>query len=80
MSWNYRIVREDIMFKGKADSVFSIKEVYYDEEMNPDSYANKKVLIGCSSAEDLKLEFDLVAKAFEKPILEFDLDKNNFTR
>jgi hypothetical protein len=84
--WNHRIVTEmkpDVMdrdslgntkFISKSFRVFSITEVHYEDD-KPVAYGmDMNVMSGWETLKDLKGTYDMLASAFEKPVL----DKNNW--
>lgn len=84
MSWNYRIGTHVFSYKQvftdnpkladqKDSRLFSIIEVYYDKNGNPNSYVDKaNPLNNWESLEDLKGTVDLVKLALGKPIIDID--------
>lgn len=84
MSWNYRIgthvfsykkafVNNSKLAEMKDQRLFSIIEVYYDKNGKPEGYIDKKnSLSNWEDLEDLKGTWELIGKAFEKPIIDLD--------
>jgi len=68
MGWNYRV----IMKQYKEEKDYTIHEVYYDEEGNIKQYSKNPTYPYGYSLDDLKKDYELYGKAFEKPILCFD--------
>lgn len=84
MSWNYRIgthlfsykevfVDNPKLAKRKDQRLFSIIEVYYDKDGNPDVYIkDTKPLKDWEDLSDLIGTMDLVKLAIDKPIIDID--------
>jgi hypothetical protein len=84
MSWNYRIGTKIFSYKDKFEAnnpelakqpdsrLFSIIEVYYNDKGEVDGYAEVNPLSDWESLEDLKGTYNLIAQAYEKPILDLD--------
>lgn len=68
MSWNYRVVAEDL---GEHGTAYSIREVYYDKDGKPKGSTgqghNPTSMWG--DLEDLKGTVKLLQGAFGKPVL-----------
>jgi len=70
MSWNYRVVfipedKDDIF----GEDSFSIREVYYDSEGAIEFWSEEPASPSGTSFEEVCDDFDLMAEAFERPIL-----------
>lgn len=83
MSWNYRIgthvfsykktfVNNPELAKHKDERLFSIIEVYYDENGVPDGYAEANPTKNWDLLEDLTGTLDLLLEAKTKPIIDID--------
>jgi hypothetical protein len=83
--WNYRVVTRVVKGmighdltngttkKFPDERVFSIVEVYYNKDGNPNSYVDSKhILKDCESKGSLKWILKKAKKAFKKPILDLD--------
>ncbi len=73
MSWNYRLVREIFTRTGQeAETGFHLREIYYNDKGEPDSWADR----GCSpygeSPEEVRRVLEAMLKALDKPTLDFD--------
>lgn len=62
MHWNYRIIKEDIE---SGNSVFSIGEVYYNEDGSLMGYC-ERVCVG-DDLEDLRKGYELMKESFSHP-------------
>ncbi len=81
--WNYRIGTKMYSYKknfGKTNSelanqsderLFSVIEVYYDSQGVPTGYSDTSVK-DWDSYKDLEETYKLMAKAFQKPVLDLD--------
>lgn len=58
--WNYRVCN--------VDGLFSIQEVYYDDDNKPNGFCNASV-DNWESTEDLKSTLESMLRAFDKPII-----------
>lgn len=66
MSWNYRIMKRK---NELGELKFGIYEVYYDDNGNIKGYTKKSLISTCTSEKDLKVELEIMMKAFEKQTL-----------
>ena len=77
MSWNYRVVRTEypnsMMYK--SEQVLEIKEVYYDKDGNIKAFGEAPVPYG-ESIEEVKECLDLMYKALEQPIVDYEQIKD----
>jgi len=75
MSWNYRVGTRIFSYEIGEDvpdaRLFSIVEVFYGKDGTPEGYANASVQ-DWNSYEDLAGTHNLMAQAFQKPILDLD--------
>jgi hypothetical protein len=62
MDWDYRIIRHE--------GILSIKQVYYDQQGVIYGMSEEDLIIEGAALSDLVTEMKLVAKAFDKPVLE----------
>lgn len=80
--WNYRLVEIKHKHPIYNDYYFdySIQEVYYNDKDEPDGLTTESAGIGfvADDLEDVYDELERVLKAFTKPVLYFDDDKNKF--
>lgn len=84
MTWNYRIGTKVFSYKKKFEEknkdlakfpdsrLFSIIELYYDENNIPNGYTEPNVLSDWETLEDLIGTIDFVKLALEKPIIDLD--------
>lgn len=83
MSWNYRIGVKRFSYKEAFPdnpkmwdhgdhNLFSIIEVFYDEDGNPEGYGESDPTKNWENIEDLVGTMDLVLLAKNKPILDLD--------
>ena len=70
MSWNYRVIKH-------AEEQFSIHEVYYDEEGNPQSMTVNPVSAFGETLEELKDDALLISVALTKPVLDAKMFDND---
>lgn len=64
-SWNYRVLRY-------SDGSLGIHEVYYDEGGKPSMCTVDGVSGAGEDIDELRRDLKLMAKALEKPILEYE--------
>lgn len=74
--WNYRVLKEEIDYKGEKLEQFRVIEVYYDDDGVIEGWADctESILsvtgeINGSSYEDLKLSAEHVIDAFKLPVV-----------
>jgi hypothetical protein len=73
MSWNYRLIRDQ---KG-----YSIREVFYDEELVPCLTMVSPCELEAGSLKALKSEMKRMLKAFEDEVLDYgDFDEERYRR
>ena len=77
MSWNYRVLyipenKDDIF----GENSFSIREVFYNEEGEIEFWSEDNVAPTGTDFEELADDFDLMAEAFERPILMLTEDED----
>jgi len=77
MSWNYRVI---MLPKDAEDSfsedTFVIREVFYDENDEIEFWMEEDSVPLGETFEELADDFDLMAEAFEKPILMLTVDED----
>jgi len=74
-TWNFRIGTKLYRYKNmKVDPerLFSVIEVYYDDDNNPVSYGGKNLLKDIESIKGIKWAIKHIPEAFEKPIIDMD--------
>jgi hypothetical protein len=67
MYWNYRIIKS---IDKNGEPFFGIHEVYYDDNNVPKSCTAEPTSLISESVEGLKADLNLIAKVFDKPVLE----------
>jgi len=67
MHWNYRVIKS---MDKNGEAFFGIHEVYYEDNNVPKSCTVEPVSLAAESLEDLKADLNLIAKSFNKPVLE----------
>jgi len=73
MSWNYRVIRENIPDShGNVAETFGIHEVYYDSEGIPKMCSEAIEPYG-ETMEELQWVLKKMSEALHKPILEMEL-------
>lgn len=60
--WNYRVVKN-------KDNIFSIREVYYNEDGNVKLWSGTPEALESDDVEQLKSEVEYILKAFDTPVL-----------
>jgi hypothetical protein len=73
MSWNYRIVKEEKKSPTGATAVgYTIREVYYDMKGRIQATTLDPCYPCGSDEAELKNDLELMARAFEKPIINIE--------
>ena len=68
MFWNYRVIR---MYEKESGTTYhEVFEVYYNEEGNPQAFAESHNVVVDESLEELQETFNAIKEAFDKPVLE----------
>ena len=71
MSWNYRIFEKTDLFGGNV--YYEIHEVYYNSKDQICGITELPVLpFGTDDIEDLRVCFELMTKALERPVLKME--------
>lgn len=68
MSWNYRVMRRNL----QGEDQFAIYEVYYNKRGKVKMWSSDPVFICGETLKELVKDFKLYAKAFEKPVLDYN--------
>ena len=68
MGWNHRVLRHIYT----EETWLAIHEVYYDDEGNPNSCTVDPIEPGGETLDELKAGLELMMKACEKPILDYE--------
>ena len=70
MAWNYRVIyspkNEDLAWD---TDTFSIREVFYNDDGDIEHWSDENAEPFGATFEELADDFDLMAEAFERPIL-----------
>jgi hypothetical protein len=70
MAWNYRVIyspkNEDLAWD---TDTFSIREVFYNDDGDIEYWSDENAEPFGATFEELAADFDLMAEAFERPIL-----------
>ena len=79
--WNYRVIKDFVEIDGKREYFFNIYEVYYDKQVGCrggractcpiKAITSEPVLLQGYSLEDLRAHYDLMERAFNKPVLDY---------
>lgn len=77
MSWNYRVVMEpateNSMF---GEDSFTIREVFYDNNGEIEFWSDEGCVPTGNTFQEMADDFDLMAAAFELPVLKIEKDEN----
>lgn len=68
MAWDYRVIFMPFE-EGSDEGEYTIREVYYDEEGEISWYGDDPAQLLSDNFWELADDFDLMAEAFEKPVL-----------
>lgn len=68
MTWNYRIMKRQI---GSFVS-YDVHEVYYNADGSIKAWTENSIKPSGETIEELKEDFSMQLRAFEKPILDYD--------
>ena len=68
MSWNYRVVKRT----HDTDTDTFALHACYDENNEPRAITRKPIYVLGTTLEELKEDYDMQRKAFEKPILTYE--------
>ena len=80
-TWNFRIGTYVFPLESReGERLFSIVEVYYDEDNNPISVGGKNLLKDIENVEGLKWAIKHIPEAFEKPIIDLDNFPNEWDK
>lgn len=71
MSWNYRIVRRVHKIGDAEQIAYGIYEAYYNQAGNPDGITENPVDPYGEDLTELIGSFELMKKAFDKPVLDY---------
>ena len=77
--WNYRVMRKSFpTLNNEMEEWYRIHQVHYNRNDKIEGHTVKGVAPGGSSLEEIKKDIDLMLKAFDKPVLEYDEKKNKY--
>lgn len=81
MSWNYRVMRREgtQVLNGRAHNwtTYGIYEVYYRDDGSIEMWSDAPMDPHGEDFEELRRDFDLMVRAFDKPILSYnELEKS----
>ena len=68
MTWDYRVIFTPFE-EGSDEGEYTIREVYYDDEGEISWWSDEAVELISEDFWDLAADFDLIAEAFDKPVL-----------
>jgi hypothetical protein len=74
MTWNYRVLSRT-KYNGLRKEEYQelgVHEVYYDDEGNPTSCSVDPITPWGFSFVELRKDFELMRRAFEKPVLRYE--------
>jgi hypothetical protein len=70
--WDYRVVRTSGVVNGVPWTNLSIHDVYYDKKGNPAGCTKNAItVVTDESIDDLREQLYMMARAFDKPILDY---------
>lgn len=75
MSWNYRVVFDDINALDNEIGEYTIREVFYDEDGEVDFWGDEAAVPNGNSYEELQDDMNLFMEAFELPCLVLEIDE-----
>lgn len=75
-TWNYRVIKTA---DNVSDTIYQIKEVYYDEDGNIHQWSVQPDAAGGEDLDGLKYDLLHQLEALDKPVLEEVKDGNRYT-
>lgn len=75
MSWNYRVVFDDINALDNGVAEYTIREVFYGEDGEIDFWGDEAAVPNANSYDELQEEMELFMEAFELPCLVLEVDE-----
>ena len=75
MSWNYRVVFDDVNALDKEIGEYTIREVFYDEDGEIDFWGDEAAVPNANSYDKLQEDMNLFMEAFELPCLVLTIDE-----
>lgn len=73
MSWNHRVIKKTV----DGEEMFTIHEVYYDDQGNPESVTKNPVPAFGNNVEELSHNLIHMLSALTKPILDYTMFEEN---
>ena len=75
MSWNYRVVFDDINALDNEIGEYTIREVFYDDDGEIDFWGDDAAVPNGNSYEELQDDMNLFMEALELPCLVLEIDE-----
>jgi hypothetical protein len=75
MSWNYRVVFDDVNALDNEIGEYTIREVFYDDDGEIDFWSDEAAVPNGNSYEELQDDMNLIMEAFELPCLVLEIDE-----
>ena len=75
MSWNYRVVFDDVNALDNEIAEYTIREVFYDEDGEIDFWGDEAAVPNANSYDELQEDMNLFMEAFELPCLVLTIDE-----
>lgn len=75
MSWNYRVVFDDVNALDNEIGEYTIREVFYDEDGEIDFWGDEAAVPNAISYDELQEDMNLFMEAFELPCLVLTIDE-----
>jgi len=75
MSWNYRVVFDDVNALDNEIGEYTIREVFYDEDGEIDFWGDEAAVPNANSYDELQEDMNLFMEAFELPCLVLTIDE-----
>ena len=80
MFWNYRVIKTKHKSEQHSYETYAIYEVYYDSDEEIEAISEKELCPFGESVEELKRDFELMKKAFDKDVLDYEQVCNKFNK
>lgn len=75
MSWNYRVVFDDVNALDNEIGEYTIREVFYGDDGEIDFWSDEAAVPNGNSYEELQDDMNLIMEAFELPCLVLEIDE-----
>ena len=75
MSWNYRVVFDDINALDNEIGEYTIREIFYNDDGEIDFWGDDAAVPNGNSYEELQDDMNLFMEAFELPCLVLEIDE-----